>query len=37
MLLNLVVLMGTYANTAAMLAVVDMQIPEGKEPLLPIP
>jgi 4-carboxymuconolactone decarboxylase len=37
MLINLVVLMGTYANTAAMLAVVDMQIPEGKEPLLPIP
>ena len=37
MLINLVVLMGTYANTAAMLAVVDMQIPEGMEPLLPIP
>jgi 4-carboxymuconolactone decarboxylase len=37
MLINLVVLMGTYANTAAMLAVVDMQIPEGKVPLLPIP
>jgi len=37
MLIDLVVLMGTYANTAAMLAVVDMQIPDGKEPLLPIP
>ncbi len=36
-LIDLVVLMGTYANTAAMLALVDMQIPEGKEPLLPIP
>jgi 4-carboxymuconolactone decarboxylase len=35
--IDLVVLMGTYANTAAMLAVVDMQIPDGKEPLLPIP
>ena len=37
MLIDLVVLMGTYANTAAMLAVVDMQIPDGKEPMLPIP
>ena len=36
-LMDLVVLMGTYANTAAMLAVVDMQIPEGWEPLLPLP
>jgi len=36
-LIDLVVLMGTYANTAAMLAVVDMQIPAGKEPLLPLP
>jgi 4-carboxymuconolactone decarboxylase len=35
--IDLVVLMGTYANTAAMLAVVDMQIPEGREALLPIP
>jgi 4-carboxymuconolactone decarboxylase len=36
-LMDLVVLMGTYANTAAMLAVVDMQIPEGWEEKLPIP
>lgn len=35
-LIDLVVLMGTYANTAAMLAVVDMQIPPGREPLLPL-
>lgn len=35
--IDLVVLMGTYANTAAMLALVDMQIPEGREPLLPLP
>jgi 4-carboxymuconolactone decarboxylase len=35
-LMDLVVLMGTYANTALMLSVVDMQIPEGREPLLPI-
>lgn len=36
-LTDLVVLMGTYANTAAMLAVVDMQIPDGRPPMLPIP
>lgn len=36
-LMDLVVLMGTYANTAAMLAVVDMQIPDGRPALLPIP
>ena len=36
-LVDLVVLMGTYANTALMLALVDMQIPDSKEPLLPIP
>ena len=36
-LIDLVVLMGTYANTAAMLAVVDMQIPDGREPTLPVP
>ncbi|XAH24195.1 carboxymuconolactone decarboxylase family protein [Xylophilus sp. GW821-FHT01B05] len=36
-LIDLVVLMGTYANTAAMLAVVDMQLAEGKQALLPIP
>jgi 4-carboxymuconolactone decarboxylase len=37
MLIDLVVLMGTYANTAAMLAVVDMQLPPGSQALLPIP
>ncbi len=36
-LMDLVVLMGSYANTAAMLAVVDMQIPEGWQPSLPVP
>jgi len=36
-LIDLVLLMGTYANTAALLAAVDMQIPAGKKPLLPIP
>lgn len=36
-MMDLVILMGTYANTAAMLAVVDMQIPEGWQPLLPVP
>lgn len=36
-LIDLVVLMGTYANTAAMLAVVDMQIPDDRPPTLPIP
>jgi 4-carboxymuconolactone decarboxylase len=36
-LMDLVILMGTYANTAAMLAAVDMQIPEGWEPALPVP
>ena len=37
MLIDLVVLMGTYANTAAMLALVDMQIPDGVQPMMPIP
>lgn len=36
-LMDLTVLMGTYANTAAMLALVDMQIPDGREASLPIP
>jgi 4-carboxymuconolactone decarboxylase len=36
-LMDLVVLMGTYANTAAMLAVVDMQLPEGRQSTLPVP
>jgi len=37
MLVDLVILMGAYANTAALLAAVDMQLQEGQEPLLPIP
>jgi 4-carboxymuconolactone decarboxylase len=35
-LVDLVLLMGNYAATAALLAVFDMQVPEGK-PRLPIP
>lgn len=36
-LIDLVMLMGNYAGTAALLAAVDMQLHAGKEPLLPIP
>jgi len=36
-LVDLVLLMGNYAGTAALLAAVDMQLHKGKEPLLPIP
>jgi 4-carboxymuconolactone decarboxylase len=36
-LVDLVLLMGNYAGTAALLAAVDMQLHAGKEPLLPIP
>jgi len=36
-LVELVMLMGNYAGTAALLATVDMQLHQGKEPLLPIP
>jgi 4-carboxymuconolactone decarboxylase len=36
-LIDLVLLMGNYAGTAALLAVVDMQLHKGKESLLPIP
>jgi 4-carboxymuconolactone decarboxylase len=36
-LVDLVMLMGNYAGTAALLAVVDMQLHAGKKPLLPIP
>jgi len=36
-LIDLVLLMGNYAGTAALLAVVDMQLHKGTEPLLPIP
>ena len=35
--IDLVVLMGSYANTAAMLAMVDMQLPDGTQALLPLP
>jgi 4-carboxymuconolactone decarboxylase len=36
-LVDLVMLMGNYAGTAALLAAVDMQLHTGKTPLLPIP
>ena len=36
-LVDLVLLMGNYAGTAALLTAVDMQLHEGKKPLLPIP
>jgi len=36
-LVDLVLLMGNYAGTAALLAAVDMQLHKGKEALLPIP
>jgi 4-carboxymuconolactone decarboxylase len=36
-LIELVMLMGNYVGTAALLATVDMQLHKGKEPLLPIP
>ena len=36
-LVDLVLLMGNYAGTAAMLTAMDMQLHKGKEPLLPIP
>jgi 4-carboxymuconolactone decarboxylase len=36
-LVDLVLLMGNYAGTAALLAAVDMQLHPGKQPLLPIP
>jgi 4-carboxymuconolactone decarboxylase len=36
-LIELVMLMGNYAGTAALLTAVDMQLHAGKEPLLPIP
>ena len=37
MLIDLVLLMGNYAGTAALLATVDIQLHAGKKPLLPIP
>ena len=36
-LVELVMLMGNYAATAALLTAFDMQLPEGQKPLLPIP
>jgi 4-carboxymuconolactone decarboxylase len=36
-LIDIVMLMGNYAGTAALLAAVDMQLHAGKKPLLPIP
>ena len=36
-LVELVMLMGNYAGTAALLSAVDMQLHAGKQPLLPIP
>jgi 4-carboxymuconolactone decarboxylase len=36
-LIDLVLLMGNYAGTAALLTAVDMQLHSGKTPLLPIP
>jgi hypothetical protein len=36
-LVDLVLLMGNYAGTAALLTAVDMQLHAGKTPLLPIP
>lgn len=36
MLIDLVVLMGNHAATAALLTAVDMQLPEGTEPPLPM-
>jgi 4-carboxymuconolactone decarboxylase len=36
-LVDLVMLMGNYAGTAALLAAVDMQLHAGKKPLLPVP
>jgi 4-carboxymuconolactone decarboxylase len=36
-LVDLILLMGNYAATAALLTAVDMQLHRGKEPLLPIP
>jgi 4-carboxymuconolactone decarboxylase len=37
MLIDIVLLMGNYATTAALLATVDMQLHKGAKPLLPIP
>ena len=36
-LIDIVLLMGNYAGTAALLATVDMQLHAGAKPLLPVP
>jgi len=36
-LVELVMLMGNYAGTAALLTAVDMQLHSGQKPLLPLP
>ncbi len=36
-LIDLILLTGNYAGTAALLTAVDMQLPPGKQPLLPVP
>jgi len=36
-LVDMVLLMGNYAGTSALLAAFDMQLPPGKTPLLPVP
>lgn len=36
-LIDLISIMGTYAATAAMLALVDIQLPPDEQPLLPLP
>jgi len=36
-LVDLVLLMGNYAGTAALLTAFDMQLPPGQKPLLPVP
>ena len=36
-LVDLVMLMGNYAATAALLTAFDMQLPEGQKPMLPVP
>jgi 4-carboxymuconolactone decarboxylase len=37
MLIDLVMLMGNYASTAALLSTVDMQLHQGTKPPLPMP
>jgi len=35
-LVDLVLLIGTYAGTAVLLTAFDMQLPPGQQPLLPV-